>query len=75
MTRAELASDQMGYRVALFSDLGWVGDRTALSSVGRPLSGAGVGFAGFDGLIRFDVARGFYPWKQTRIAFYLGGKF
>ena len=75
MTRAELASEQMGYRVALFSDLGWVGDRSAISSVGRPLSGAGVGFSGFDGLIRLDVARGFYPRKQTRIAFYVGGKF
>jgi hypothetical protein len=75
MTRAELASEQMGYRVALFTDLGWVGDRSAISSVGRPLSGAGVGFSGFDGLIRLDVARGFYPRKQTRIAFYLGGKF
>lgn len=75
MSRAELASGQMGYRVALFSDLGWVGDRSAISSVGRPLSGAGVGFSGFDGLIRLDVARGFYPRMQTRIAFYLGGKF
>lgn len=75
MTRAELASEQMGYRVALFSDLGWVGDRSAISSVGRPLSGAGIGLSGFDGLIRLDVARGLYPRKQTRIAFYLGGKF
>ena len=63
------------YRVALFSDLGCVGPRSAISSVGRPLSGAGVGLSGFDGLIRLDVARGFYPRTQTRIAFYLGGKF
>jgi hypothetical protein len=75
MTRGELASEQKGYRVALFSDLGWVGDRSAISSIGRPLSGAGVGFSGFDGLIRLDVARGFSPRKQTRIAFYFGGKF
>jgi len=75
MTRAELASEQIGYRLALFSDLGWVGDRSAISNVGRPLSGVGVGFSGFDGLIRLDVARGFYPGKQMRIAFYLGGKF
>jgi outer membrane translocation and assembly module TamA len=61
--------------VALFSDLGWVGDRSAMSSVGRPLSGAGVGVSGFDGLIRLDVARGFFPRKQTRIAFYVGGGF
>jgi outer membrane translocation and assembly module TamA len=75
MTHAELASEQMGYRVALFTDLGWVGDRLAISSAGHLLSGAGVGFSGFDGLIRLDVARGFYPRKQTRIAFYFGGKF
>jgi hypothetical protein len=75
MTRTELASEQRGYRVALFSDLGWVGDRSAISSVGRPLSGAGIGVSGFDGLIRLDIARGFYSRKQTRIAFSLGGKF
>src|SRR4051794_30673968 len=59
MTRAELASEQLGYRVALFNDLGWAGDRSAIASVGRPPSGAGVGFSGFDGLIRLDVAHGF----------------
>ena len=75
MTRAELASEQMGYRLALFSDLGWAGDRSAISSVGRPLSGVGVGFSALDGLIRLDVARGLYPRKQTRVAFYLGSKF
>src|SRR6185312_2632298 len=50
MTRTELASEQMGYRLAVFSDLGWVGDRSAFSSVGRPLSGVGVGLSAFDGL-------------------------
>ena len=75
MTRAELASEQVGYRLALFSDLGWVGDRSTISSVGRPLSGVGVGFSALDGLIRLDVARGLYPRQQTRVAFYLGGKF
>jgi hypothetical protein len=75
MTRAELESAQTGYCVVLFSDLGWVGDRSAISNVGRPLSGAGVGLSAFDGLLRFDVARGFYPRRQTRIAFYLGGAF
>lgn len=75
MTRAELASEQVGYRVALFSDLGWVGDRAAASRVRRRLSGAGVGLSAFDGLIRLDVARGFYPRKQTRLAFYVGGTF
>jgi len=75
MTRAELASEQTGYRLAVFSDLGWVGSRSAISSIGRPLSGVGVGFSALDGLVRLDVARGLYPRTQTRVAFYLGGKF
>lgn len=75
MTRAELGTGQTGYRLALFSDLGWVGERSAISSIRRPMSGVGVGFSGFDGLIRLDVARGLHPLKQTRIAFYVGGKF
>jgi hypothetical protein len=75
MTRAELASEQTGYRLALFSDLGWVGDRTKLSDVGRPMSGVGVGISMLDGMIRFDVARGLYPRRQTRLALYLGSRF
>ena len=56
-------------------DVGWTGDRSSWREVGRPLSGAGVGFSALDGLIRFDVARGLYPRKQTRISFYLGAPF
>jgi hypothetical protein len=75
MTRAELARQQNLFRVSLFTDVGRVGDRSAIARVGRPLSDAGIGLAAFDGLIRFDVARGFYPRAQTRIAFHLGGAF
>jgi hypothetical protein len=35
----------------------------------------GVGLSAFDGLLRFDVARGFYPRRQTRVVFYLGHEF
>ena len=56
-------------------DLGWVGDRTKMSQVGRPMSGVGAGVSFLDGLFRFDVARGLYPRKQFRIDLYLESKF
>lgn len=75
MTRAELGRPLGLVRVALFGDLGWAGDRNRLSEIGRPLSGAGLGFSLFDGVARFDVARGIYPREQVRVAFYLGARF
>ncbi|MEX2177794.1 MAG: hypothetical protein WD801_03730 [Gemmatimonadaceae bacterium] len=75
LTRLELARSQVGYRTAIFGDIGWVGNRTALAEVGRPMSGVGVGFSAFDGLIRLDVARGIYPRRQTRFDLYLGARF
>ena len=75
LTRLELARSQVGMRTALFGDVGWVGDRAQISSVGRPISGAGIGFSAFDGLIRFDIARGIHPVVQTRFDLYLGARF
>ena len=75
MTRAEIARVYTGFRTSLFGDIGWVGDRTEISEVGRPLSGVGIGVSAFDGLIRFDVARGLYPRAQTRVLMYLGARF
>jgi hypothetical protein len=75
MTRAELGSNDAGFRPSLFADLGWVGDRTKLSQIGRPMSGVGTGASFLDGLFRFDVARGLYPRKQFRVDFYLESKF
>jgi len=75
MSRFELARADVGIRISLFGDVGWTGDRSTWRDVGRPLSGAGVGFSALDGLVRFDVARGFYPRKQTRLSFYLGAPF
>jgi hemolysin activation/secretion protein len=62
-------------RTSLFGDIGWVGDRTKVSEVGRPLSGVGIGFSGLDGLVRLDVARGLYPRKETRVNLYLDARF
>jgi len=75
MARAELARVYTGFRTALFGDLGWVGDREQLGEVGRPLTGVGIGWSAFDGLLRFDIARGIYPREQTRFALYLGARF
>jgi hypothetical protein len=75
LTRAELGHPLTFMKVALFGDLGWAGDRSDFTRVGRPASGAGIGFSFFDGAARLDVARGIYPAKQTTVAFYLGSRF
>jgi hypothetical protein len=75
MTRAELGSSDASVRPAVFGDLGWVGDRTKIGTVGRPMSGVGAGVSFLDGLFRFDVARGIYPRKQYRMDLYLEARF
>jgi outer membrane protein assembly factor BamA len=75
LARAELGSSDAGVRPAVFADLGWAGDRTKLSEVGRPMSGVGAGVSFMDGLFRFDIARGLYPRKQYRVDLYLEAKF
>ncbi len=75
LARAELGSADAGVRPTVFADLGWVGDRTKMSQVGRPMSGVGAGASFLDGLFRFDVARGIYPRKQFRVDLYLEAKF
>ena len=75
LTRLELGTNDAGARPTLFGDLGWVGDRTKLSQVGRPMSGVGAGVSFLDGLFRFDIARGLYPRKQFRVDLYLESKF
>lgn len=73
--RLELGRTVNWLRPSLFGDLGWAGDRTKMSDVGRPLSGVGVGFSFLDGAIRLDLARGLYPREQTRLSLYLGARF
>lgn len=75
MTRAELGTADVAARPTIFADLGWVGDRTRLRQVGRPMSGVGSGMSFLDGMFRFDVARGLYPRKQWRVDLYLESKF
>ena len=75
MTRMELARSSEFMRTALFGDLGWAGPREQWGQFGRPLSGAGVGFSFLDGLIRFDVAKGIYPRRDVRFAFYFNAPF
>jgi hypothetical protein len=75
LTRVEIGQNDAGFRPTLFGDLGWTGDRTKMSQVGRPLSGVGAGVSFLDGLFRFDVARGIYPAKQFRVDLYLESKF
>jgi hypothetical protein len=73
--RAELARAATGIRTSVFGDFGWTGDRTKVGDIVRPLSGVGIGLSGLDGLIRFDIARGLHPKKQTRLNFYLEARF
>ena len=75
LTRLELARDSPYHRSSLFGDLGWTGDRTKLQAIGAPLSGVGYGESMFDGIIRFDIARGLYPRKQWRFDVYLEARF
>ncbi|MGH7620671.1 MAG: ShlB/FhaC/HecB family hemolysin secretion/activation protein, partial [Gemmatimonadaceae bacterium] len=75
LTRLEIGQKDAGMRPVVFGDLGWTGDRTKMSEVGRPLSGVGAGVSFLDGLFRFDVAKGIYPRKQFRVDLYLESKF
>ena len=75
MARLELARPLTGGRVSLFGDLGWTGDRAKVDEVGRPMSGAGIGYSMLDGLIRLDVARGIFPREETRVSLYLDARF
>ncbi len=54
--RAEIANAFPAVRLAVFSDAGWAGSRSAFT-LDRPLWSAGIGASGLDGLIRFDIAR------------------
>jgi hypothetical protein len=75
LSRLEIGSTNAGVRPAIFTDIGWVGDRARMTRVGRPMSGVGAGVSFLDGLFRFDVARGLYPRKQFRVDLYLESKF
>jgi hypothetical protein len=75
LSRVETGLDRSSYRMTLFSDLGWAGDRARVEDLVRPMSDVGVGMSGFDGLFRVDVARGFYPRIETRVLGYVQARF
>jgi hypothetical protein len=74
LVRAEVAP-RGALRTTLFADFGWVGDRSRMRDVGRPMSGVGVGWSLFDGLVRLDFARGLYPRKGFRAELYMGARY
>ncbi len=75
LARAEVGHGQGVIRPTVFADLGWAGDRRNWRSIGLPMSGVGAGASVFDGLIRFDVARGINPDRQWRVDTYIEARF
>jgi hypothetical protein len=68
--RVELARGESFGRIALFSDLGWAGDRNDVRFDDAFYS-VGVGLSLLDGLIRFDGAWGLVSPKEFRFDAYL----
>jgi hypothetical protein len=68
--RAELARGFSFGRVALFSDLGWAGERRDIR-FDDALYSLGVGLSVLDGLIRFDGAWGLRSPREFRFDVYL----
>ena len=68
--RAELASGFSFGRIAVFSDLGWAGDRRDVR-FDDALYSVGVGLSVLDGLIRFDAAWGLRSPREFRFDAYL----
>lgn len=73
--RMEVGGVASALRPIVFGDIGWVGDRTKMRDVGRPMSGVGIGASVLDGLIRADVSRGLYPQKRVRLDVYVEARF
>ncbi|NOT06639.1 MAG: hypothetical protein HOP28_00375 [Gemmatimonadales bacterium] len=71
--RAEVGNAFPGFRLAIFSDLGWAGERSAFRS-GKPLLGSGVGVSLLDGLVRLDLARAMRGTKGWRFDLYFDGR-
>lgn len=68
--RAELARGLSVGRVAVFSDVGWAGDRSDID-LDDALYSIGVGLSILDGLIRFDAAWGLRSPREFRFDAYL----
>lgn len=75
-SRLELALDRGATRRTIFGDLGWAGSRRDdWGRSERLLSGVGVGSSFFEGMIRFDVARGLWPKERWRVDLSLDAPF
>ena len=70
--RLEVANSFPAVRLAVFSDVGWAGDRDGFWR-GRPLIGAGVGASFLDGLVRLDLARALRAPTGWRFEVYVDG--
>lgn len=70
LTRAEVGTRFGAFRPVTFFDIGWAGSRKTFGQI-QPQRGAGIGLGVLDGLLRFDIARGLYPFKGWRSDFYL----
>jgi hypothetical protein len=75
LARTEVGPKSLALRPSLFYDVGWAGPRTDFTNPGRPLSGAGVGLALLDGLVRVDAAKGIWPERRWRLDIHLGSRF
>lgn len=68
--RVELTRGHPMIRPVVFGDIGWAGSRESWSDMVKPISGAGVGAAFLDGIVRFDVARGIGNSGRWRVEAY-----
>lgn len=73
--RGELSTDRVAFRPVVFFDAGWAGSRDAWSHPGKPMLGAGLGWSVFEGLVRFDLAKGIRPNRGVRASLYLDANF
>ena len=73
--RGELSTDRTGFRPVVFFDAGWAGSRADWSHPGKPMLGAGLGWSIFEGLVRFDLAKGIRPNRGVRASLYLDANF
>jgi len=70
--RGEIGSGSGAARLALFSDVGWAGDRDAFTFQ-RPLWSVGAGASVLDGLFRVDLARALRQPTGWRLELYMDG--
>lgn len=74
-SRAELANDFPAFRILVFGDFGWAGDRDRFLAAEDWLASVGLGFSILDGLARFDLAKAVRGGSDFRLHLYLDGLF